>query len=134
MRSQVRLLAIFVLITAAVWSCGPKENPVVDNRDQFVGTWSCHDNTAGNPTYNVVISKSATDDINIFVDNFANLGSGVKAVVKVNSATSFTIASQSISGETVAGSGAFASSKITFNYTENDGVSNITVAATLTKI
>lgn len=131
-----------LLVVLATASCQPDEDQPeptpTDDRDKFVNTngWSCQENSSqtGASTFTVHILKSSANSSDIQIENFYNFGFQNKATAAVNG-SSFTIASQQLSGNTIQGSGAYQSNgTITMNYTVNNGSAIDTCSAVLTKI
>jgi hypothetical protein len=129
-----------ILLVFAASSCAPEEEEPtpVDDRDKFVSAngWSCQENSSqtGASTFTVHITKSSSNTAQIQLENFYNYGFQNKAIASVNG-SSFTIASQQISGNTVQGSGTLQSNgSITMNYTVNTGSAIDTCTAVMTKL
>ena len=130
-----------MILSAA--SCAPEEEEepdptTTDARDKFVHTngWSCAESSSqsGTSSFTVHINKSTSNTSQIFIENFYNFGFQNKATATV-SGSSFTIASQTLAGNTVQGSGTMqGNGTVTMNYTVNSGSSIDTCTATLTKI
>lgn len=137
-----RLLSLsrlaLILSILAVSSCQPdeEEEPTpVDERDKFVASWTCQENSTqtGPSTFTVHITKSSSNSSQIQLENFYNFGFQNKAIATI-SGSSFSIASQQISGNTISGSGALQSNgTITMNYTVNNGSAIDTCSAVMTK-
>lgn len=104
-------------------SCAPDNSTTGDDRDQFVGSWTCRDSskTSGDvqPLYSVNITKVGADDT-IKITNFYNLGgsTSVKAIV---SSTSLVIPSQNDDGFLISGSGVLSNSALNINYSATLG-------------
>jgi len=122
-KSKVMAVCIALLFMVGCASDDDSEVTPIDERDKYIGTWSCAENSSksGNSTFDVVIRKNSTNSTQLYIDNFYLLGSSHSALVDKNG-TSLTIATQSISGNTVQGSGTINSdTKINLTYTVNDG-------------
>lgn len=123
--SQYAYWGMVVLITfLASCASNDDDSPTpTDERDEYIGTWSCAENSSksGASTYDVVLRKNVNESNQFFMDNFYLLGSTHAAVI-TKSGNSLTIPTQSVSGNTVQGSGSISSStKINLSYTTNDG-------------
>lgn len=116
---------LMILITFLA-SCAANDDDVptpTDERDEYIGTWSCAENSSksGASTYDVVLRKNVNESGQFLMDNFYLLGSTHAAVIS-KSGNSLTIPTQSVSGNTVQGSGSISNStKINLSYTINDG-------------
>lgn len=136
--SRLSILLI-VMMTAACQPDEEEETPTpTDERNKFVHAngWSCAENSSqsGASTFTVHITKSTSNTAQIQIENFYNFGFQNKATATV-SGSSFSIASQQLSGNTIQGSGTLQSNgTITMNYTVNSGSTIDTCTATLTKI
>lgn len=132
-----KLTPYFAAIALAIFisSCADEEPTPTDDRDKFVGAFTCQESSSanGSSTFTIHVNKSASVSTEIEIENFYNLGFQNKAIAGV-SASSFNIASQLYSGNTINGSGTSTGST-TFNmtYYVNDGSSIDTCTATCTK-
>ncbi|MEW6468238.1 MAG: hypothetical protein AB1458_04900 [Bacteroidota bacterium] len=127
-------LAAFAL-TVFMASCADEEPTPADDRDKFVGSFTCQENSQqnGNSTFTIHVNKSASSETQIEIENFYNLGFQNKATASV-SGGNFTIASQLFSGNTISGSGSSTgSTTFTMTYYVNDGSTIDTCSATCTK-
>jgi hypothetical protein len=132
-RNYVRLLVLFLLLSAITISC-EDETATDDPRDKIVDTWNCKENgsISGTTSYAVEISKSPSDSTKVFIDNFYGLGPGIKVTAKMNG-LSLIISSQTVDGNLISGSGSISSSykTISWTYKVNDGggeIDNVTAA------
>ena len=112
----------FVLFLA---SCAPdSDSPTpTDNRDKFIGTWSCAETSSqsGTSTFDITLRKNVNDENQLIMDNFYLLGTAHSAYIN-KSGTSLSINTQSISARTVQGSGSIVNdTKINLSYSVNDG-------------
>ncbi|MGI8893667.1 MAG: hypothetical protein ACR2GN_09440 [Bacteroidia bacterium] len=131
---------LIVLTVVFIASCAKEDDPingVSDARSKYVGTWTAQETSSvfGTSTYSITISTSNSNNEDILLKNFYNLGAGTVTIGTVNidgGGNSIQIKQQQISGNTISGSGTYGSGKITFNFTSNDGqtVDNVTVSAT----
>lgn len=130
-------LAAIAVVAISFIGCTTDENPgPTDDRDKYVGTWSCTELDASNvqSTFTVNISKKTSDSTRIYIGNIGNIGSAYKPEAVVSGNT-FSIPSYNSQGYTVSGSGSYSSSsgKINMNYTVNDGNGSDAFTAVLTK-
>jgi hypothetical protein len=135
--NNVRLLFVVISMMLFSASCQKDLLDSTDPRDNIVGDWNCSEqgNVFGSMTYPVIITKSVSDTVTVYIDNFYKLGSGIKAYAKMNS-MAVSIPSQVVDGYTISGSGTIASNykTISFSYLVNDGSGEIDhVSAVYTK-
>lgn len=132
--------ALFLLIIF-VSSCAEEDDNLPDtggdDRDKFVASWTCVESSKifGNTTYTITIDKWPTDNINIKITNFYNLGTNTYVLAAVDN-DDLTISEQIVAGapgDTTSGSGFYASNKINLTYYVNDGQTQDTVTAVCTK-
>lgn len=94
----------------------------VDPRLKFGGTWIANENSTvfGASAYQVTASNDTSNSSQILIYNFYNLGLGtpVRGIVSGNN---LSIGSQQVSGQTISGSGTFASNNVNITFTANDG-------------
>jgi len=105
------------------------------DRDRFLGKWSVTE-TWTKLTYEVNITEDPGSPNGVFISNFAGTGSsGIPASAEVNGTTIVLDANQVISGGLIVnGYGTLSGSRISWNYTLDDGANLITAVATYTKI
>ena len=119
-------LGTVVILLLFLASCASDDSDTAtptDDRDTYIGTWSCAETSSksGNSTFDVTIRKDVNEDSQLFIDNFYLLGSSHAAVVK-KSGSNLTLSTQSVSGNTIQGSGTIVSNtKWSLSYTVNDG-------------
>lgn len=139
--SKLSVFLFLLTISIIETSCVPEEteNPTpTDERDKFVGSWKCEENSSinGNSTFTIDINKSTTEKSQVILENFYNYGFNKTAIATVSGNT-LTIPSQTFSGtNTLSGSGTLSADgkKIQdLNYTVNDGSSDDNCTAVLTK-
>lgn len=133
MKTQKLFLAVFT-IALLFTSCDKNTvDPNVDDRDQYIGSWTCFEKGtfSGQSTYVVNISKVGDLD-SISIRNFYQLSNAFSAIALVSS-NSVTIPQQTISGIKVNGFGIFSSNKINLTYYCIDGSDKDTVQAVLSK-
>ena len=121
MKTLNRIL-LATLFTALIFLTGcEKTEPDINSsaRDKFIGTWDGQSSGTGGPrNFSLVITASASDPDQILLDNFDGGTGIVSAIVSGNS---FSIPSQSVSGETIQGSGSYSSATLSFSFTIDDG-------------
>ena len=130
----IKKIIILFLATGALYfsSCKKDDSSPQtssDDRDKYLGTWTCDETIQGGPsaTYTIVVSKDVTSSTKIKAERFYNLASGAFTFIVVDG-NNMTIQSQQVSGYTLLGSGTFNnSSSMTFNFTSNDGIQVDTV-------
>lgn len=111
------------------------EPTVTDSRDNYAENWTCNENSKqnGTSTYAVNITKSSTNSVQVFINNFYNFGSA-KYVYADVSGSAITIPSQTFSGNTAWGSGTLIGpSVINFTYYIFDGAVTDTVTASYSR-
>ncbi|HLG02128.1 MAG TPA: hypothetical protein VI731_00945 [Bacteroidia bacterium] len=134
-----RLFTLLLSFTTALLfiSCQPEEEPIpADPRDTYVDQWTCNENStvAGqvNP-YTVHINKSTTSSSQVLIENFYNLGFGVKATATI-SGNSITLATQSLATYQMHGSGSkTGSNTLSMTYYVDDGNEIDTCVSTFTR-
>lgn len=129
MKKQFGFFILLFVLASFLHSCDTDEDinePTADPRDKFVGAWNCQEtssiNKKGSSSYTVNISLNPNNSSQILLENFYQLGFGIKlyAIVANNNAT---IPEQTTSGFAVKGSGNYNTStdKINWTYYVNDG-------------
>ncbi len=134
--NYVRLIVILVVSSIFAISCEDKTDQKI-GVDNITDTWQCKENSTsyGQSTYTVDITKSSADSTKILIDNFYQMGAGIKVTAKLSGFT-LNIASQTVDGFTIAGSGTISSNYKTVNwtYTVNDGAEVDRVTAVYSRI
>lgn len=139
MKRNLLYLFLFISISALIVSCDPTDGPDepdVDPRDKFVGSWICNETSTqnGNSTYNVIVSLNPTNSAQILLAQFYQMSSGQKvyAIVANNNAT---VPEQTLTGLVIKGSGNYSTttSKINWTYYVNDGADIDTCTAVYSK-
>jgi len=103
--------------------------------EKFVGTYSVVENcsvSGGVGPYTTTISQSSSNKVNVLLQNFGDFSATITVTGSVNG-TTLTIASQTVSGYTVSGSGTYNNGVITITYTVSGTLNNETCTATWTK-
>ena len=98
-----------VILSLIVISCQPDDGvDTGDIRDEYVGTWSCAEESDifGTSNYTVSITKGTQDDV-IKVSNLYNIGSQNEVLFTVFD-NNITINTQTVDGNTFSGTGASA--------------------------
>ena len=127
LKTIIRLLMILPLFYFSSCTEDNSSTPTIDDRDKFVGKWSCKETISGAfQIFEIKISKIGAED-SINIENFSNYGTTADAIGLI-SGNSLTIPSQNIgvSSVPVGGTGIYSgngtSEKITMNYS-SDGSS-----------
>jgi hypothetical protein len=110
------------------------ETPDTDVREKFLGAWTVSEEVAGasTGTYPATVTLDSTNTSRIRIANIYNLGNGQSVLATVAS-NSLDIATQTVSGITIGGSGSFVASSFVLNYTANDGSQTESVKATYSR-
>ena len=139
MKKTIRYILIIIPLISIFFSCNPDDNdntPTADDRDKFVGSWVCAENSHmnGPSSFTVPISLNANNSSQVFLANFYQLGSGQK-VYGVVAGTNVTVPTQTVSGVSVRGSGNITNNdtKINWNYYVDDGADIDTCSAVFSK-
>ena len=79
------LLAALPVAFFAV-ACQPETTEPTDDRDKFVDVWHCIENSSqiGQTPYDVHINLSTTNESQVLIENFYNVGFGFKAFANVS--------------------------------------------------
>jgi len=137
MRSSIKKL-LFILVSVVVitlFSCNPDDDKDVDQRDKFIGAWTCTETSHKNPApidFSVHITKNELTTNEILLSNFYLLGNEEKITIRVDY-SNLSIAQQTVCDMTVHGSGAYNQGKVNLVYYVNDGADIDTVNAVLSK-
>ena len=97
-------------------------DPALDDRDKYIGTWTCVETPAAKVSYTVTISKNPSSSTEVLISNFNILGTDTKPYATI-SGTSLTIPTQWVCNNTtrVYGSGIMVNeAKINLQYTVID--------------
>ena len=110
---------IFILAALFISSCAKDDSvdPNRDDRDKFVGDWTCKETPSGQApvTFTISISKSGVSDT-LLVKNFNQLGTGTQTIFLVVD-NSITIPFQTITSVDILGSGLYSNDKLNLTYT-----------------
>jgi len=133
MLSTKKYIIPFILgLTLFLSSCTVDDDDGIeeDPRLKFGGTWIANETSSvfGTSAYQVTVSNDPNNTSQIQIANFYNLGAGsrVNAIVAGNS---LNITNQSVSGQTISGSGTFINDGFRTTFDANDGqiTDNVTV-------
>lgn len=117
----LKTVAVFAIFAIILTGCDPTEDTGED-RDNFVGSWTCFETDANNvqASFPVTISKDLVNTDRVLFANFGNIGNTAKPYGTVTG-TSVTIPAQTVNGYNVAGSGSYnaGTQKVTLSYTVN---------------
>ena len=135
---KIKKLLTLTLFSALV-SCAKEEDPDKDIRADYLGIWKCIQTSKYNGTseFTVNIKEDAANGSRIEMYNFYAVGAAnfIHANISTTAANSISIAKQSFSSDFIEGSGNdVSSSKLTFNYTADDGNMVDTLSALFNKI
>lgn len=131
-RNIIAVMAIGGTIFLA--SCAKEDDSTGtgDDRDKFVGSWTCNESIQGGPssTYTTTISKDVTSSNKIKAEGFYGLGAGVFTFMVIDG-NNITIQNQSVSGNTLSGSGSYSNGTFSVHFSADDGqsVQQVTVNA-----
>ena len=116
-------------------SCAKEDNnnsTAGDDRDKFTGSWTCNETSQqhGSSTYTMTISKDVTSASQVIAKNFYALGNSTNTIIVVDG-NNMTIQSQSVSGNTLSGTGSYSNGNLTLHFSADDGqtVDQVTVNA-----
>lgn len=131
----VRFLFL-LLFSAVLFEACQKDLEGVDKRDKIVASWKCQEtgNLSGNASYWVDVTKASDDSTKVFLDNFYQLGSGVKTFAYLNG-LSLIIPKQTTDKFQISGTGTISSDykSIRWTYSTYEGSETDNVTSTYTK-
>ena len=133
-----KLLFASVIIVLTFYACNPdEEEPFVDPRDNYVGSWLAEETSTLYPnpiTFTVNITLNPSNSTEVLISNFYHLGNADEDKVSAKATkSSLTIQSQSVCNLTIYGSGSLSGNTINLTYYVNDGADIDEVAAVYTK-
>ncbi len=99
MKTKLLLAALFISMITLSFECENDPTDVADKRDNIVGSWVCQLDD-GITSYEVVISKNASDETKINIENFANNGSTAYATI---TSLNLTVPEQQVGNSIVSG-------------------------------
>ncbi len=136
MKKYTILLSLFAWSVIILYSGCSKSSPEPspsDPRQPFLGRWGVTETSTKN-YYTATITADASTSDGVFISNFAASGSTVQTHAVVSGNT-ITVNSQQLSnGWIVNGSGTYASGKITWPYSINDGANLTNYISVFTKL
>lgn len=124
-----------IIMVAFVAACNPDDDKDVDQREKFLGSWTCTETSSQNPNpinFSVSFSKNELTENEMSLNNFYHLGFEEKTTVIVNF-SNVSIPEQVVCNLNVSGSGAYNNSKVNLVYYVNDGADIDTVNAVLNR-
>ncbi|MFZ9847646.1 MAG: hypothetical protein ACO3EE_05785 [Flavobacteriales bacterium] len=135
---KIKSLLAITLLSALVF-CTKEAETDKDIRADYIGNWKCTQTSKYNGTseFTVNIKEDVANDSRIEMYNFYAIGSAnfIYADISTTAANSISITKQSFSSDFIEGSGNDVSStKLTFNYTADDGNVVDTLSAVFNKI
>lgn len=134
MKKNKSLLLFAFLILLLTTGCEKTEPDIItSDRDKFIGTWNAVSTGAGgtrNFTLVIVASNSAPEQI--IMKGFDG-GSSTSSLPANVSGNDISIITTIISGETIAGTGAYNNGSLSFDFTVNDGQTVESRTCTATK-
>lgn len=134
----LRTLLASVALSMTLVSCQPDdpEPTPTDERDKFVGSWTCPENSSqnGTSTFTIHVNKSTTNSSQIEIENFYNTGFSNRATANV-SGNNFSASGQPYSGFTITSlsGSSTGSTTMTLNYIIQNGSIYDTCSASCTK-
>jgi len=111
-----KLVVIFAILFggALLWQSCTKDGDLLgggDSRDSFIGNWAVTDECS-KQTYGVDIKLDDNNSTEVIIQNFANLGRPVSAII---AGTSITVGSQTVGDYKVSGQGKLNGSVISWS-------------------
>ena len=139
MKTTAKFLIALLMITLVFFSSCTTDNPTpspTDPRANYTGTWSVSENW-NKLAYEVKITNDAGSSTGVYIDNFANSGTGIKTHATISGSTiSITSPPQTLSNGWVieTGSGYLQGTiKINWNYVFDDLATQYMATAVYTK-
>jgi hypothetical protein len=126
---------VFLAVGFSLSGCTKDSStPVTGTRDAFLGKWSVSE-TWTKLAYEVTISADPNSSGGVFIYNFANTGSSSMPAGAAIDGTSIILDANQVIGDgiTINGSGNLSGTRITWNYTLNNGADLINAIAVYTK-
>ena len=131
-------VVFLVGLLIALSACEPIDDPdgQDNDRDKFLGSWTCTEATRKGPAYEVVISESIIFSSQVSITNFGLLGNEAAPIASVSS-DNITVGSQYCCSDDswhVEGDGVMtANDRIDWQYELNDGSTLYQVSAVYDK-
>lgn len=121
MQTTIKYFFAVISIMSLLTACAPDDDLEIDDRDKFIGTWTCNDNgsTSGASTYTVTVERVGDND-SIRLKNFYNLLPSNSVIARV-SGSSISLPQQLSDGWNINGSGSFSNNGFSISYTAVDG-------------
>ena len=117
-RTAISLAMCMALAMVCLTGCDKDDGPGGDTRDGYTGTYKVTSERVGtigtDVDYNITITKSSANTVDILISNIINLGAGYTIVATVNG-DSFTIPQQTVVGVGFSGSGRRNGNSISFS-------------------
>src|ERR1041385_2541425 len=117
----LRNIIAFIAVGGTLFlaSCAKDDNnnsTAGDDRDKFTGTWTANETSQqhGSSTYTMTISKDVTSASQVIAKNFYALGNSTNTIIVVDG-NNMTIQSQSVSGNTLSGTGSYSNGNLTLH-------------------
>lgn len=130
------VISLSLLQTACTKDKEDEDVKPVDDREQFIGSWSSREtySSGGEPVIGtMVITKNSNNSSQIFISNLNSLG-GDQLTYAIVTSRSFTIERQNVCNQWITGSGKLNNeTTILMNFVSTDGADADTVSAVLTK-
>jgi outer membrane lipoprotein-sorting protein len=136
MKTIRNIIAVMTIgATVFLSSCAKDDSSpsgMSDARDKYTGSWTCNETSQvhGNSTYTITISKDVTSANQVIAKNFYGLGTSTNTVIVIDG-NNMTIQTQSVTGNTLSGTGTYNNNTLAFNFSADDGqtVDHVTVNA-----
>ena len=126
-------LCLGLFMCLVLISCADEE-PIVDSREKFLGTWNVREEIGNQVTgnYTSVVTSNPNNTSQIIINNIYNLGTAanISALVANNS---LSISQASITGISIFGSGTYGGSGFIINLTVDEGSGTSQVKTTYSK-
>jgi len=128
----IMMMALTVVITGCSKDQGSE--PDTGSRTAFLGKWNVNE-TYTRLTYEVNITADPNSNSGVFISNFAGTGSSSTPASAAVNGTSIVLDANQVIGEGIIinGSGTLSGTKITWNYSLDDGATRLQAIATYTK-
>ncbi|MEI8201539.1 MAG: hypothetical protein WCH34_00890 [Bacteroidota bacterium] len=99
MKTLAKIFFLFVVVLTSCKTDPNTTNPTADDRDKYVGNWTCVETPAAKVSFSVSISKNPGNSSEVLISNFNLLGVDVKPYATV-SGTTLTIPTQWVCSNT----------------------------------
>jgi hypothetical protein len=135
--------ALCMTVALALFAgCDKDRDDLKDKRDGYAGTWKIDetvrylDGSTDTDTYNVTITKSSANTVDIVMNNLLDMGAGISVIASTNG-NSFTIGQQTVStaGIGLSGSGRLNGNGISYDVLATvPGLGQVTFSCTGVKL